>query len=83
MITSLEKQTYSNFNIIMVDDKSTDHTLNKMHAIAQWYPNTKVIAQPQNKGKVFALNIALKQSNAKYILCVNADAIFSPMPLNI
>lgn len=77
-VASLEQQTYSNFQIVMVDDKSTDNTLQSMQALQKQYQNVHLIALNHNQGKAHALNVALKQSTADYILCIDADATFAP-----
>ncbi|MGX5377021.1 glycosyltransferase family 2 protein [Ligilactobacillus sp. LYQ135] len=75
-IESLEKITYKNYRIILIDDKSTDNTLEVMHQLVKKYSNIVVKAQPENMGKAMALNRALKESQAEYILCVDADTEF-------
>lgn len=75
-IESLEKIEYQNYKIILIDDKSTDNTLKVMKKLAKKYPNIKIKAQKENMGKAMALNCALKESKADYILCVDADTEF-------
>lgn len=77
-VDSLEQQTYPNFRIVMVDDKSTDNTLQSMQALQKQYHNVHLIALDHNQGKAHALNVALVQSTADYILCIDADATFAP-----
>lgn len=80
-INSLEKINYPNYNIILIDDKSTDNTLNVMRELEKQYSNIQIIAQPVNRGKAMALNTALQSSTADYILCVDADTLFEPQAL--
>lgn len=80
-VDSLEQQTYSNMQIVLIDDKSSDNTLQILYQLKQKYENITVIAQKQNQGKAMALNTAMKQSKAKYILCTDADATFEPEAL--
>ena len=75
-IASLEKLIYQNYQIVLIDDKSSDNTLQIMHSLAKKYSNIKVKSQKKNMGKAAALNRALSESNADYILCVDADTVF-------
>lgn len=75
-IDSLEKTTYQNYRIILIDDKSSDNTLRIMRSLAKKYSNIEIKAQKKNMGKAAALNRALNESKADYILCVDADTIF-------
>ena len=69
-IQSLQKLDYPNYEIIVVDDGSTDQTYQK--AIQNQNIQTKIIHQ-QNKGKPNALNTGIAQSNGDIILTVDAD----------
>lgn len=80
-VNSLEKINYPNFNIILIDDKSTDNTLEIMQQLQAKYHNITIKIQANNLGKAAALNTALKNSQAKYILCVDADTTFEPNSL--
>ena len=75
-IDSLEQITYQNYRVVLIDDKSSDNTLQIMQKLAQKYPNIEIKAQKKNMGKAAALNRALSESKADYILCVDADTIF-------
>jgi hypothetical protein len=73
-IQSIQHQTFQDFEIIVIDDGSTDDfTSNKLKSII--YPNTKVIFQ-KNSGPVKARNEAIKISKAEYILPLDADDYF-------
>lgn len=60
------------FDIYVVDNNSGDGSCD---AIRQAYPNVKTIQNSENKGFGAANNIAIKQSSAKYIFCLNTDTI--------
>lgn len=69
-IESLLSQDYGNYEVVVVDDGSTDRTLE----IARRYegPKVKVIHQ-ENKGKAEALNTGIRSSSGAIVLTVDAD----------
>jgi len=67
-IKSLQNLDYPNFEIIVIDDGSTDNTLE----IASKYDYTKVFSQ-ENQGKPIALNNGISHSSGEIILTVDAD----------
>ena len=73
-IQSVLDQTYKDIEIIVVDDGSTDEfTIEKLKSLN--YPKTKVVFQ-QNSGPVVARNNAIVQTNAEFILPLDADDYF-------
>jgi len=72
-IDSLEKQTIRNFEIIIVNDGSTDDaSVTKLEEIKLGYPKIKIINQ-KNSGVAAARNNGIKYSKGKYILCLDSD----------
>ncbi len=69
-ITSLQQLNYPNYEIIVIDDGSTDQTYT--YAIKAQDAKTKIIKQ-QNMGKPNALNTGISQSSGEIILTVDAD----------
>lgn len=67
-IESLQKLDYPNFEIVVVDDGSSDNTFE----LAASCENVKVIRQ-KNKGKPIALNAGISHSDGEIILTVDAD----------
>ena len=70
-INSVLKQTYSNYELIIIDDGSTDNSKNIIRKY-QNLKNIKIIFQ-KNKGLLVSNNIALKLSNGDYITRLDAD----------
>ncbi|MBV1709529.1 MAG: glycosyltransferase [Erysipelothrix sp.] len=76
-ITSVLNQTYSNFELFLIDDGSTDNSL----SICRMYENRdkriKVLWQ-QNYGPASARNLALDNMSGEYISFVDSDDWISP-----
>ncbi len=71
-IISLLKQTYRNFEIICVNDGSTDHSGDILHRFANADERIKLIEQ-QNSGPAKARNVGLDAAKGKYICFMDAD----------
>lgn len=69
-LDSLKKQTFKDFEIIVVDNGSTDGSV---EFIEQNYPQVKVIALSKNMGFCYAVNRGIKESKGKYIALLNND----------
>lgn len=67
-----EKTMDVEFEIFIVDNNSQDGSI---EMIEQEFPQVKLIKNPDNKGFGAANNIAIRQSNAKYIFCLNTDTL--------
>src|SRR5699024_2394133 len=59
-LTSIQKQTWANLEILIVDDCSTDHTYDIACQYAQNDSRIKVLQTPVNSGAYTARNTALK-----------------------
>lgn len=68
---------YENFNIIFVDDGSKDSTYEKINAVFGNHDKIKIFSKP-NGGKASALNFGIAQTNAEYVVCIDADTKLKP-----
>ncbi len=78
-LTSLLAQTYQNFEIVVVDDGSSDDTLH----IAQSFaidPKLRIVRQP-NRGLAGARNTGIASAKGAYIGFCDADDIWEPHKL--
>ena len=74
-VKSIESSSYQNFEIILVDDGSTDQTLQIMRRYEN-PPRVQVIAQ-KNSGKAAALNRGFQQAKGEILFFVDADGLFT------
>jgi len=70
---SLLSQTWSNLEVIIVDDGSQDNTVQIAREYEAEDPRVKVIANSQNRGPYVARNTALEASSGELICCHDTD----------
>ena len=75
-IDSILNQSFSDFEFFIIDDKSTDNSLE----IIKSYKDDRIILieKQSNTGYTDSLNMAIKLSKGKYIARMDADDISSP-----
>jgi len=76
-LRSLLRQTYSNLEIIVVDDGSQDGTRQQIQSLAREDPRIRVIEQPCS-GVAAARNRGIEASRGEFIVAVDADDIWFP-----
>lgn len=80
-IDSILRQTYQNFEIIVVDDGSTDDTRDVMKAYAG---NPKVIyIHQENRGESGARNTGIRAARGELIALCDADDMWMPRKLEV
>jgi GT2 family glycosyltransferase len=76
-LTCLRAQTIQNFEIIIVDNGSTDGFNNNIH---EHYPDLEIrtVALEKNHGFAAANNIGVRLARGKWLVLLNADAFPEP-----
>lgn len=74
-------QSYQNWEMILADDASTDHTIYIIEEFAQKDSRIKLFKLPENRGNGFVRNAALEKATGKYIAYLDADDLWFPEKL--
>ena len=76
-IEAILNQTYSNLELVLIDDKSSDNSLS---ILREYKNNSKVvlIENEQNKGLSYSRNVGLKMSHGDYIGYIDSDDYIEP-----
>lgn len=83
-IESILQQTFRDFELIIVDDCSTDRTAQIAHSFAQLDPKRiKVITHNSNRGVASARNTGIQHSRSEILMMADTDDIQHPDRLQI
>lgn len=77
-LKSLEKQSYHNFEVILIDDGSCDKTY---EIIQEYMQNSKLLmkcVRQKNQGVSVARNLGLQIAKGKYITFIDSDDVYHP-----
>jgi glycosyltransferase involved in cell wall biosynthesis len=74
-IQSVLLQTYSDYEIILINDGSTD---NSLELITEFKAENILIFSQENKGAAAARNLGVKKSNGEFIAFLDADDYWFP-----
>jgi dolichyl-phosphate beta-glucosyltransferase len=77
----LETLDPQSFEVIVVDDGSSDDTLHRAHEVYGHLENTRFIQQPENLGKGAALRLGISLAEGTNVVTVDADMAIDPMQL--
>lgn len=71
------------YEVIIVDDGSTDGTFNKANSARDKYSSLKVLRLPTNQGKTAAILAGFAQAEGEYITIFDADLQFSAEDIKV
>ncbi len=78
-LASLARQTHPSYEVIVVDNGSTDGTVETVQRLAESYPvRLRLIVNPENRGFCAANNQGFAASQAEFIALLNNDAEAEP-----
>jgi GT2 family glycosyltransferase/glycosyltransferase involved in cell wall biosynthesis len=77
-LESLHARTeWPNFEVIVVDNASSDGTPEYLRQAESSFPNLKVILNPENAGFARACNAGLREASGEYFVLLNNDTILT------
>ncbi|WP_205474246.1 glycosyltransferase [Nocardioides sp. SYSU D00038] len=76
-IDSVRAQTLDRWELVVVDDGSTDHTLEVLRGLAEEEPRLTVVAQPWG-GVCAARNTGLEHARGDYVAFLDSDNTWRP-----
>jgi len=80
-IESVLKQTYTDWEMIIVDDHSTDRTIEKVHAYIKQDDRITLIQLGENSGSAVARNRAINAARGRFIAFLDSDDLWVPEKL--
>lgn len=79
-LDSIVTQTYTNIEVLVVDDGSQDRTAEIVESFVHKDSRVKLLQQP-NAGVAEARNLAIEKSSGEYVAPIDADDIWYPQKL--
>ena len=80
-IRSVIEQDFDDFELLLVDDGSTDRTPEVLETWKQRDPRVVVVTSPTNQGIPAALNLGLAHARGKYVARLDSDDFMMPRRL--
>lgn len=82
-LASIKEQTYSNWEVILVDDKSTDESLQILENWTQENGPDKIrlLKNEKNSGPAYSRNQGIKAAKGQYLVYLDADDVWDKTKL--
>ncbi|MGH8595865.1 MAG: poly-beta-1,6-N-acetyl-D-glucosamine synthase [Gammaproteobacteria bacterium] len=77
-IEALLAQDYPEFDVIAINDASSDETGPALDTLAAQHPRLRVIHFPTNQGKAAGLRMGALVSPHEFLICIDGDALLEP-----
>lgn len=81
-IKSVIDQSYTNWEMIIVDDCSTDSSLDVAKGFSEKDQRIRIFQQPVNNGPAACRNLASAKANGRYIAFLDSDDLWDPEKLS-
>lgn len=76
-VDSVRAQSYSNWELLIANDASTDSTLEIASCLAASDSRIRVLNQVENRGVAAARNLALGEATGKYVAFLDSDDVWN------
>jgi glycosyltransferase involved in cell wall biosynthesis len=80
-IRSVQAQTYQVWEIIFVDDCSTDDTVRRVTELREKDLRIKLFQNPRNSGAAVSRNNALREAKGRWVAFLDSDDLWEPTKL--
>lgn len=80
-IHSVLNQTFKNFELLIIDDGSTDSSLKIIQSIKDY--RIRILKNEKNRGIAYTRNVGLKESKGEYLAWMDCDDLIEPNRLEI
>lgn len=85
-LLSVLNQTYTNLEILVVDDLGTDHSMEIVDSLQKSHPHgglIRVVSHEKNKGVGEARNTAIRECKGKYLYFIDSDDYMEPNAIQL
>ncbi len=82
-IESVLNQTYTYWELVLVDDASSDSTLEIINRYSELHSNIKIIQNNTNQGAAVSRNKGIEAATGDYIAFLDADDLWKPNKLEL
>lgn len=80
-IQSVVNQSFVNWELLIVDDKSKDNSIDIINVLLKSDLRIKLFILDENKGASYARNFAISKSKGRYIAFLDSDDVWKPLKL--
>ena len=77
-VAALQALDYPEFEILLINDGSTDDTGERIEQLAAGDARIRVVHLARNQGKAVGLNTAAAMARHDYFLCIDGDSLVDP-----
>lgn len=75
-LNSIKKQSYKNYEVLIIDDNSNDNTVGVIKKVIDKIPNFRLYCLKKNSGPHFAISYGIKKAKGEYFVLGSHDDIF-------
>jgi len=80
-VNSVLNQTFSDFEVIVIDDVSTDNSLQLLNQLAAADSRIRILSSATNAGQAACRNRGVREARGRYIAFLDADDVWLPRKL--